>query len=114
DVRRENEVVFSQGRILSQFEGLRITRYLSYRSYSANRKRVHSEIQLSNSNERGFSLTSPLVTTDITGSDWIDFSTNLNRYVVTNIYAEYTVENSGNHYIKGLVGVNQEYENYHD
>src|SRR5690606_5664426 len=114
DVRRENEILFSQGIILSPFEGLKITGDFSYRSYWANRKRVHSEIQMSNSNERGFSLTSPLVTTDITGSDWIDFSTNLNRYVVTNIYAEYTVQNSGNHYIKGLVGVNQEYENYQD
>ncbi len=114
DIRRENEILFSQGVRISPFEGLKINGDFSYRSYWANQKRVHSEIDMSNSNERGYSLTAPLVTKDITGSDWIDFSSRLNRYLVTNIYAEYTVQNTGNHNLKALVGVNQESENYQD
>ncbi len=114
DLNRENEILFSQAVRISPFDGLMINGDFSYRNYWSNLKRVHSKIDMSNTNERGYSLTGPLVTNDITGSDWIDFTSRLNSYIVTNIYAEYTVQNLGYHQLKGLVGVNQEYEKYED
>jgi TonB-linked SusC/RagA family outer membrane protein len=42
------------------------------------------------------------------GRDQIEVARNFNQYYVFNTYAEYLVEDLDNHYIKGMVGFNQE------
>lgn len=113
DTSRENEILFSQGVTISPLPGLMIKGEFAYNSYWANQKRVHSEIEMADSKELGFNLTKNIINKDKTANDYINFSSTLNRYVVTNIYGEYIVQGLNNHYLKALLGFNQEYQNSH-
>lgn len=101
-----NDTWFTQGITITPVKGLNIKGDFSYRSYWRERQDVQSKIEVL----RTQNLTeSNLIDNGFSGDDWIANEVNRSQYYVFNTYAEYTVDQLENHYIKAMVGFNQEW-----
>ena len=99
-----NDTWLSQAVKLTPVDGLVINSDFSYRTYWRDYENVRSKIDIVSNNLRSV----PMVSHGFSGNDWIDARRNYNQYYVFNTYAEYTLDQFDNHYVKAMVGYNQE------
>lgn len=104
-----NDTWFTQGLTLTPLKGLNIRSDFSYRTYWRDYQDVASKVEVI----RTQNLTEDnLIDNGFSGDDWIDNRTNRDQYYVFNTYAEYTLDKFTNHYLKLMVGYNQEWARY--
>lgn len=101
-----NDTWFTQGVNITPLKGLLIRGDFSYRTYWRERQDVQSKIEVirtQNLNE------ATLIDNGFSGDDWILNQISRSQYYAFNTYAEYTYDQLENHYIKAMVGFNQEW-----
>lgn len=101
-----NDTWFTQGVTLDPVKGLRIKGDFSYRTYWRERQDVQSKVEVLRTQD----LTQAnLIDNGFSADDWILNQINRSQYYAFNTYAEYTVDQLTDHYIKAMVGFNQEW-----
>ena len=100
-----NDVWLTQGITLTPLKGLRIRGDFSYNTFTRVYQDVASKVDIVSQNL----LATPMITNGFSGDDFINNQTNYNQYSVLNTYAEYTLDQFTNHYVKAMVGLNQEW-----
>lgn len=105
DTDNKQSLMLKQGVTLTPVNGLRVRGDFSYSTYHRERQDVASEVQGIASTD----LTNLYFDTGFSGDDWIRNYDYYNQYYVMNAYAEYTYDKLENHYLKAMVGYNQEW-----
>jgi TonB-linked SusC/RagA family outer membrane protein len=101
-----NDTWFTQGVVLDPVKGLRIKGDFSYRTYWREELDVQSKVDVLRTND----LTQAnLIDNGFSNDDWIRNQIDRSEYYALNTYAEYTVDQIPDHYIKAMVGFNQEW-----
>jgi TonB-linked SusC/RagA family outer membrane protein len=101
-----NDTWFTQGIVLDPVKGLRIKGDFSYRTYWREELDVQSKVDVLRTND----LTQAnLIDNGFSADDWVRNQINRSEYYAFNTYAEYTVDQLPDHYIKAMVGFNQEW-----
>ena len=103
-----NDIWFTQGVTLSPIKGLKIKGDFSYNSYHRDYQDVASKVDVVKTNL----LETNMIDNGYSGTDYISNVSNYNQYYVFNTYAEYTFNKIQHHYIKGMIGYNQEWGRY--
>lgn len=101
-----NDTWFTQGVTLTPLKGLAIRSDFSYRTYWRENQDVQSKVEVIRTQNL---KETTLVDNGFSGDDWIENVINRSQYYVFNSYAEYTVDQFENHYVKAMVGFNQEW-----
>ncbi len=101
-----NDTWLSQAVTLTPFENLVIKSDFSYRMYWRDYENARSKVDIIRTTNL---RETPLIGHGFSGNDWLDTRRNFNQYYVFNAYAEYTVDQFEDHYIRGMVGFNQEW-----
>jgi TonB-linked SusC/RagA family outer membrane protein len=104
----ENDIWLTQGVTITPIKGLKIRGDFSYRYYWQDMERVRSQVDVLRG-FNGFEMTEDIVYKGQSANDWIESRFDKNTYYVFNTYAEYVRNDIGDHYIKGLIGFNEEY-----
>jgi TonB-linked SusC/RagA family outer membrane protein len=105
DTETKHRLMVKQGITLTPLKGLRIRGDFSYSTYNAARQDVQSKIVgLANTD-----LLNLTVGNGFSGDNFIRNWATYNQYYVMNAYAEYTYDELADHYIKAMVGYNQEW-----
>ncbi|MEZ5105200.1 MAG: TonB-dependent receptor [Draconibacterium sp.] len=101
-----NDTWFTQGATINPFKGLVVKGDFSYRTYWRESQDVQSKVEVI----RTQNLTeSNLIDNGFSGDDYILNVIDRSQYYAFNAYAEYTMEQFTDHYIKVMVGFNQEW-----
>ena len=101
----KQDLYLKQGITITPIKGLKVRGDFSYRTYHRVLQDVASKIeQLANDD-----LTNLYVNNGFSGNDWISNRNDYNQGYVLNAYAEYTLDQFTDHYIKAMVGYNQEW-----
>ncbi|MCB0666862.1 MAG: TonB-dependent receptor, partial [Saprospiraceae bacterium] len=102
----KNDLWLTQGVTLTPVKGLLIKGDFSYNTFNQAYQDVASKITAIESQD----IQNGVVTGNgFSGNDWINNINDYNQYYVFNTYAEYTLDKFSNHFIKGMVGFNQEW-----
>ncbi len=104
-----NDLLLSQGITLRPTNGLNIRGEFSYNPRFFNGEEVQSKVYMVTSNDL---LSNNLVTSGNSEDDWIRNWSDQEQYFVINAYADYTLEPKSGHYLKGMIGFNQEWGIY--
>lgn len=105
----KNDLWLTQGVTLTPLPGLRIKGDFSYNTYNRAYQDVASKIEVLESTD----IQSGVLTGNgFSGNDWINNVNNYDQYYVFNTYAEYTLDKMANHFIRGMIGFNQEWGRY--
>jgi len=105
DVEDEQRTLLKQGVTMTPVKGLLVRGDFSYSTYHRERQDVAGKIEGIENTD----LANLQIGNGFSGDDWIQNWSNYNQYYVMNAYAEYTFEDLTNHYIKAMVGFNQEW-----
>jgi len=98
--------LMKQGVTLTPLKGLRIRGDFSYSTYHRERQDVASKITaVANTGD----LANMYFENGFSGNDYIRNYSNYDQYYVANVYGEYTLDQWADHYIKAMVGYNQEW-----
>lgn len=101
-----NDTWFTQGITLDIIKGFKIKGDFSYRTFWRERQDVQSKVDVIRTQD----LTQAnLIDNGFSADDWILNDIDRSQYYVLNAYAEYTVDQIPNHYLKAMVGFNQEW-----
>ncbi|MEJ7767397.1 MAG: TonB-dependent receptor [Chitinophagaceae bacterium] len=100
-----NDTWLTQGITLTPLKGLRIRGDFSYNAFNRVYQDVASKVDIVSTDL----LATPIVTHGFSGDDFINNQNNYNQYTVLNTYAEYTFEKFEDHFVKAMVGFNQEW-----
>ncbi len=95
----------TQGLTLNPAKGLIIKSDFSYNTYNRMYQDVASKIEVVDENL----LANNMLNNGLSGDDFINNRTDYNQYSVFNTYIEYTMDQFTNHYVKLMVGYNQEW-----
>lgn len=107
DTRRKDDVVFTQGLNLTPIKGLNIRGEFSMNYRFQNAEQVRSKVDVLENSD----LTALRIGNGFSATDYINNQSDNNQYYVVNTYADYTIDKYENHYIKAMVGFNQEWGN---
>lgn len=105
DTELKQKLLMKQGVTLTPFKGLRVRGDFAYSAYHRERQDVASKINMVANSD----LTNIEFQNGFSGNDWIRNYSNYNQYYTMNVYAEYTYDEWTNHYLKAMVGFNQEW-----
>jgi len=106
DTETEHRLMMKQGVTITPLKGLRVRGDFSYSTYHRERQDVASKIEaVGNTSD----LANMYFDNGFSGNDWIRNYSNYDQYYVANAYAEYTVDQWTDHYLKAMVGFNQEW-----
>ncbi|QGY42594.1 SusC/RagA family TonB-linked outer membrane protein [Maribellus comscasis] len=105
DTETEQRLLMKQGVTLTPIEGLRIRGDFSYSTYHRERQDVASKIE----GIQNTDLTNIQIGNGFSGTDFIYNYSNYDQYYVANVYGEYTVPGLTDHFVKAMVGYNQEW-----
>lgn len=101
-----NDTWFTQGIALDPFKGFKIKGDLSYRSYWRENLDVQSKVDVLRTQD----LTQAnLIDNGFSADDWVQNQIDRSQYYALNTYAEYTLDQIPDHYLKAMVGFNQEW-----
>jgi len=100
-----NDTWFTQGATLTPLQGLKIRSDFSYRTYLRDYQDVASKIEAI----KNTSLQPVTITNGFSADDFINNQFNRSQYYVLNAYAEYELDQLKDHYVKAMVGFNQEW-----
>ena len=81
----------------------------SYNTFHRNYQDVQSKVEVIN---EGADLTNLIVDNGFSGTDFIENRHDYDQYYVINSYAEYTPEINSDHYVRAMIGFNQEWGRY--
>ncbi|MCG6189743.1 SusC/RagA family TonB-linked outer membrane protein [Maribellus maritimus] len=105
DTETKQRLLMKQGITLTPVKGLRVRGDFSYSTYHRERQDVASKIE----GIQNTDLTNIQIGNGFSGSDFIRNYSNYDQYYVANVYGEYTVQELEDHFIKAMVGYNQEW-----
>jgi TonB-linked SusC/RagA family outer membrane protein len=97
--------MLKQGITITPVKGLRVRGDFSYSTYHRERQEVASKVEM----VEGTDLANMQFVNGFSGDDWIRNWSNYDQYYTLNAYAEYTYEELADHYLKAMVGYNQEW-----
>ena len=100
-----NDTWLTQGVTITPFKGMVLKGNFSYNTYHRHWQDVQSKVDVISNQD----LTNLVIDNGFSGTDFIDNRTNYNQYYVLNTYAEYTPDIGEDHYLRGMVGFNQEW-----
>ena len=100
-----NDTWFTQGVTLTPLKGLKIRGDFSANLYWKESEDARTKVEMLND----LNLNSLRITNHFSSDDWIQNQTNRNNYYILNTYAEYEMDQISDHYIKAMVGFNQEW-----
>ncbi len=100
-----NDTWLTQGVTITPLKGLVLKGAFSYNTYHRHWQDVQSKVDVISNQD----LTNLVIDNGFSGTDFIENRTDYNQYYVLNTYAEYTPEIGDDHYVKGMVGFNQEW-----
>ena len=101
-----NDTWFTQGITLDPFKGFKIKGDFSYRSYWREELDVQSKVDVLRTQD----LTQAnLIDNGFSADDWVRNQIDRSQYYALNTYAEYTLDQFSDHYLKAMVGFNQEW-----
>lgn len=100
-----NDTWLTQGITITPAKGLVIKGNFSYNTYHRNYQDVQSKVEVVANQD----LANLVVDNGFSGTDFIENRINYNQYYTINAYAEYTPDLGTSHYLKGMVGFNQEW-----
>ncbi len=105
-----NDTWLTQGVNITPFKGFAIKSSFSYQTFHRNFQDVQSKVEVV---QEGADLTNIVVDNGFSGTDFIENRHDYDQYYVFNSYAEYTPDlTGGDHYVKAMVGFNQEWGRY--
>jgi len=105
DTETKHRLMLKQGITLTPLKGLRVRGDFAYTTYHRQRQEVQSKVEM----VEGLDLANMKFVNGFSGDDWIRNFSNYDQYYTMNAYAEYTYEELKDHYIKAMVGYNQEW-----
>jgi len=105
DTETNQRLMLKQEVVITPFTGFKLTSNFSYSTFHRERQNVHSKVWGIENTD----LNNLLIGNLFSSSDWIRNYSFYNQYYVFNLYGEYTFEKLDNHYIKAMVGFNQEW-----
>jgi len=100
-----NDTWLTQGVTITPLDGLILKGNFSYNTYHRHWQDVQSKVDVIANQD----LTNLIIDNGFSGTDFIENRTDYNQYYVLNAYAEYTPDISSDHFLKGMVGFNQEW-----
>jgi TonB-linked SusC/RagA family outer membrane protein len=103
-----NDLWLTQGLTLTPFKGVKIRSDFSYNTYHRDYQDVVSKVEVIASRD----LRNLVINNGFSGDDGIVNTSEYNQYYVYNIYGEYTFDKNEDHYLKAMVGFNQEWGRY--
>lgn len=101
-----NDIVMTQGATLTPLKGLNIRGEFSANFRYRDFQDVQSKVDLIGNNDLASGL---FINNGFSGNDWINNRADNSQYYVVNTYADYTIDNSSGHFLKAMVGFNQEW-----
>ena len=105
DVETKQRMLMKQGITLTLVKGLRVRGDFTYKTYHRERQEVASKVSM----VQGTDLANMYFDYGFSGDDWIRNFSSYNQYYTMNAYAEYTYDKLEDHYIRAMVGYNQEW-----
>ena len=101
-----NDLVLTQGATITPIKGLNIRGEFSanyrYRDYQD----VQSKIDVIANQDLAAGL---IINNGFSGNDWINNRSDNDQYYVLNTFADYTIERENGHFLKAMIGFNQEW-----
>lgn len=106
-----NDTWLSQGLTITPFEDFRIKSDFSYRTYWRDYQDVANHVELIPTQPvfGEIPLNPIIVSYGQSEITWIENQFNRSQYYVFNTYAEYEMQRYTDHYLKGMIGFNQEW-----
>jgi len=101
-----NDIWLTQGITITPLKGLKFRGDFSYNTYHKDYQMAVSKVDV---------IAPPVTLSDVvvnngeTSNDYIENQTDYNQYYVFNAYGEYTFDKLSDHYLKAMVGFNQEW-----
>ena len=108
DVQTRSDMWMTAGMNLRPVSNLNIRTDFSYNMGNSLQKQAVNQIDFINAESIG--TTATIINGD-TGNDFVSAKHYNNKGYIFNAYAEYEIKNIDNHYIKAMVGFNQEWRN---
>ena len=105
DTFSKNNIVLTQGATLNLGKGFNIRGEFSGNFRFINDQDVQSAVNVIENND----LTNLNIGRGFSSTDWINNRSDNNQYYVFNTYADYTLDNNNGHYLKAMIGFNQEW-----
>lgn len=106
DTFTSNDIVLTQGATLTPLKGLNIRGEFSANYRYLDQQNIQSRVTVVQNTDLAGGI---VLGNGFSGNDWIDNRANNNQYYVFNAYADYTIENNNGHYLKAMIGFNQEW-----
>lgn len=100
-----NDTWLTQGVTITPLEGLVLKGNFSYNTYHRHWQDVQSKVDMIANQD----LTNLIIDNGFSGTDFIENRNDYNQYYVLNTYAEYSPNLGDSHFLKGMVGFNQEW-----
>lgn len=100
-----NDIVLTQGATIKPIKGLNIRGEFSANIRNRYEQDAASKIEVIQNQD----LQALKIDNGFSGNDWILNESNNDQYYVLNTYADYTIDNITDHYIKVMAGFNQEW-----
>ncbi len=100
-----NDIILTQGATLNPIPGLNVRAEFSANFTNRSEQDVQSKVDIIANSDLVGGL---VIDNGFSGNDWIFNRADNDQYYVINTYADYTVD-QGKHFLKGMVGFNQEW-----
>jgi TonB-linked SusC/RagA family outer membrane protein len=101
-----NDIVLTQGATLTPLKGLNIRGTFSANFRYRDFQDVQSKVDVLANQDLAAGI---IINNGFSGNDWINNQANNDQYYVFNAYADYTIDKQNGHFLKGMVGFNQEW-----
>ena len=108
DTFTKNDIFLTQGVTLTPVEGLRIRSDFTANFFYHDDQDVRSKVNVIENSD----LNALNIVEGFSNPDYINNYSENDQYFVINAYADYTKELKGGHYLKGMIGFNQEWGHY--
>jgi len=108
DTFNKNDIILTQGATISPLPGLKLRGEFSANFFYWNDQDVRSKVQVIENQD----LNAINLVEGFSNPDYIQNFSRDDQYYVFNTYAEYTKELEGGHFLKGMIGFNQEWGYY--
>ncbi len=108
DTFTKNDIFLTQGITLTPIKGLRIRSDFTANFFYWDDQNVRSKVNVLENGD----LSALNIVEGFSNPDYIENFSRNDQYFVFNAYADYTLDLDGGHYLKGMVGYNQEWGVY--
>ncbi|MFY0654221.1 MAG: TonB-dependent receptor [Cyclobacteriaceae bacterium] len=108
DTWTRNDIIMTQGATITPIKGLNIRGEFSSNFTYRDDQQVRSKVNVIENSD----LLSLQIGNGFSATDYINNRSDDDQYYVINTYADYTIDNDNGHFIKAMVGFNQEWGSY--